>query len=69
MVQYSVPNGYGLIGNNPVCQPDSTWSAAPNCMSEYKHFGQIALKNWLILESRHAKVATLLNTKIDNDCL
>ncbi|XP_065900430.1 sushi, von Willebrand factor type A, EGF and pentraxin domain-containing protein 1-like [Dysidea avara] len=32
VVQYSVPSRYGLIGDPPVCQPDSTWSAPPNCL-------------------------------------
>ena len=37
VVQYSVPNGYGLIGKNPVCQPNSTWSASPVCLSKWEH--------------------------------
>ena len=36
VVQYSVPNGYGFIGNNPVCQPNSTWSASPVCLSKWE---------------------------------
>ncbi|XP_065900426.1 uncharacterized protein [Dysidea avara] len=32
VVQYRVPSGYGLIGDPPICQPDSTWSAPPKCL-------------------------------------
>ncbi|XP_065902163.1 uncharacterized protein [Dysidea avara] len=32
VVQYRVPSGYGLIGDPLICQPDSTWSAPPDCL-------------------------------------
>ena len=38
VVQYRVPSGYGLIGDPPICQPDSTWSAPPKCLSKWKEF-------------------------------
>ena len=31
---YSERDGYTLIGENPVCQSDSTWSAPPRCISK-----------------------------------
>ena len=34
VVQYRVPNGYALIGDSPICKPDSTWSAPPDCLSK-----------------------------------
>jgi len=38
VVQYRVPNGYTLIGDPPVCQPDSAWSTPPDCLSECELF-------------------------------
>ena len=31
---YLVKDGYALVGTDPVCQPDSTWSAPPKCLSK-----------------------------------
>ena len=31
---YRARDGYGLIGKEPVCQSDSTWTALPKCISK-----------------------------------
>ena len=30
---YTPKEGYTLVGELPVCQPDSTWSTPPKCLS------------------------------------
>ena len=53
VVQYSVPSRYGLIGDPPVCQPDSTWSAPPNCLSKYKLLLLLGMHAyWMFLKNK-----------------
>jgi len=38
MLEMQSTNGYALIGDPPVCQPDSTWSTPPSCLSKCELF-------------------------------